>query len=439
MRYNRGGKSLITGKIGRLNCIRQHILLPGERLNASIRGNVRLTALRQQSSVYLHAQIDAFAAPLRWYWSDFTDYIKEGVTTSHVIPTLTSASWVANRNDTTNLGIGWITSGFCTWYASHIINCWNEWYRWPEDSKENVLAPSITFFEDQGKACVSLASAATRMHDLPVIATAESEVASATEFDVRTLALVQARFQQAAKTDWTSQDRYKVFIKDVYGARAQGSNEVDQVPIRLRKSASLSVAPHDMYASDGPSLGELMSLSNFKVNHTWSNFVAPEHMIVCYIMLLRFSPILQDGTAPGIYPGDTAYSYFQGDPNIIAHQQPVAVSHREIDGNGDGTVMGYLGAGWQHREGYNHISETVADLNNFPLMHGQAATAASYRDATKVNANAFRSSALRHYFADLDMNCDVDSMIPPAGKSIVSGGIGGKIPGGIHPDGGYLI
>lgn len=434
MKYNRGGKSLKVGEIGRFSCLRQHLLLPGERMKASIRGNVRLSGLRQQTSVYLHAQIDAFAAPLRWYYSDFPDYLQEGVSTVKTIPTLTGATWTANRPRTTHLGIGHITHDFCKWFAQHPINVWNEWYRWPEDVKENVDTPSITFFNGIGKQCINLESAATRIHDAPSLDTSEYQVPSATVLDVRDLAQFQARFKQAAVSDWTSQERYKVFMRDIFGAAS--TNEVDKVPIRLKRGSELSVMPRDMYASDGASLGELMSINNFQVNHDWDDFIANEHMIVCYIMLLRFAPIMEDGVSPGIYPDETGYPIYQGDPETMM-RQPVAIASREIDGNGDGTVIGYLPFGWQWREGFNHVDNVVAGLGNFPLLDGQPTTAAGYRDASNINPTVFRSTALRHWFGDLDFAIQVDSKVPAAGTSIVAGS-DRPGPKGKHPTGGFL-
>lgn len=425
-----------VGDIGRFSCIRQHLLLPGERLKASIRGNVRLAGLRQQTSVYLHAQIDAFAAPLRWYYPDFVDYLQEGTTTAKTIPILTGTDWTANRRQTSHLGIGEINFDFAKWYAQHPINVWNEWYRWPEDAKISVTTPPISFFDEQGKECVNLPSAVTRMHDAPVFDTLEYQVPSATTMDVRDLAIWQARFGQAAKTDWSSQDRYNVFMKDIHAAK--GSNEVDQVPIRLRKGATLSVMPRDMYATDGASLGELMSINNFQVNHTWDDFIASEHMIVCYMMLLRLSPVFERAVAPGIYPSHTSYSIYNGDPNIIAAARPASVQARELHGAGDGTSVGYLPAGWQLREGFSHVDFTVGNINNFPLLDGGPQTAAGWRNASTINSNTFRSTALRHWFADLDMSCAIQGRVPDAGSSIMAGGKGSG-PKGNHPTGGYLV
>lgn len=439
MQYNRGGKSLKVGNIGKMSCLRQHLLYPGEKMNTSLKGNVRLAGLRQQTSVYLHASIEAFAAPLRWYWDDFPDYIKEGVSTVKTIPVLTGADWVNHRSFTSNLGIGALHADFCKWFAQHPINIWNEHYRWGEDAKESVDTPDIDFFDFQGKACVNLPQAASRMHDLPTFSAGlETSVPSAVTMDVRTLALYQARFAQAAKTDWTSQERYNIFMKDVFGAK--GNNEVDKVPIKLRSGAQLGVSPRDMYATDGPSLGEIMSINNFQVNHKWDGFIAQEHMIVAYMMLLRFSPVMEDGTAPGVYPAYTNYMVYQGDPNVLAGSQPLAVASLEIDGGGSGVTVGYLPAGWQLREGFNHVDFLVSDLNTFPLMDGQPLTAAGYRDASLINTNVFRSNLLRNWFADLDFSITVNSRAPEAGKSVMAGAAGkGGTPKGNHPIGGNLV
>lgn len=434
MKVNRGGKSLKVGDIGRFSILRQHILLPGERMTPKITGNVRLSGLRQQTSVYLTADIEAFASPIRHYQTDLPDYLQEGISTSKTIDTLTGV-WTTEFNKTTALGIGKPTTDFMKFYAQHPINVWNEWYRWPEDSKISVTTPPISFYDNQGQPCVNLTSAPTRIHDAPSFDTIEKDVASATTLDVRTLEEIQARFSQAAKTDWTSQDRYNVFMQDVYGAK--GSNEVDKVPIRLKGGASLSVQPRDMYATDGASLGELMSINNFQVNHQWDDFVAEEHMVVCYVMLLRFAPVFSEGVAPGIYPADIDYELFQGDPVVMASKRPTSVKAREVE-DGDATVLGYLPFGWQHREGFSHVDQTVKELANFPLLEPGALTAAAHRDASNIE-NCFRSTALRHWFADIDFNINIQSRVPSAGQSIMTGSGGkGNMPGGNHPTGGNL-
>lgn len=433
--YNRGGKSLKVGDIGRFNCLRQHLLYPGERMRPQVRGNVRVSGLKQQTSVYLDAQIEAFAAPLRWYQSDWPEYVQEGVSTAKTVATLSGAPWTTDYGKTQTMGIGRITNDFAKFFAQHPINIWNEWYRWHEDAKESVSSPSITFFQDQGKPCVNLASAPTRVHtNAPSFDTIEKDVSSVSSFDVRDLEQIQARFAQAAKEDWTGGDRYQAFMRMNFGT--EGSREVDQVPIRLNSGARLSVQPRDMYATDGASLGELMSINNFQVNHTWGDFVAPEHMVVAYVMVLRFAPVFSAGVNPMAYPGDMHYNTWQGEPHAMSGDRPVQIKARQIEDGGSGN-LGYLPAHWECREGYNHVDHTIKNLGNFPLLDTSLSTAAAHRDASNIEP-AFRSTALRHWFADLDFDISVRSRIPSANTSIGVGSDRDLNLKGNHPIAGWL-
>ena len=130
--YDRGGRSMITGKIGRLQCVKQVLLLPGERLSLAVKGHFKLSALKQQiTGVKLDARIEAFASPIRHYDSNWPTYVTEGITGSSTIPTI--SAWNTEYAATTTLGIGRITHDFSKFYAQHIVNIWNEWYRHRED------------------------------------------------------------------------------------------------------------------------------------------------------------------------------------------------------------------------------------------------------------------------------------------------------------------
>ena len=257
-----------------------------------------------------------------------------------------------------------------------------------------------------------------------------------TVVDVRDLAEVTSRFSQAAKTDWTGGDtRYMQFIRDVYKG-GKGSNEVDQIPIKLRSGASLSVNPRDLYATNSDGLGEKSSINNFNIQHKWKPFIAPEHMVVCYCLLLRFAPVFADGISPFAYPADMQYSDWQGDPNLIANHRPVDVKSRQVEG-GDGTIIGKLPMGWPKREGFSHVDTLVEELGQMPILDGGLHTAAGLRDASKI-ADPFRSSALRDAYAELDCECNVTSMMPTAGQSIQAGGNKKDMGKSNHPSGGFL-
>lgn len=439
MKYNRGGFNANVLDIGKLCFLRQHILYPGERLKTKITGTVNITAMRQKATVRLHVSLEAFAAPLRWYQADFTDYIMEGIGTSKTIDTIGSpwvvppvASHAARR-----LGIGNPQgASFAKVFAQFPASIHNEHYRWHEDAKTSVSTPLTSFLDPFGPTCVNLPSGPTRIVSDPTFDALEYQIGSATVVDVRDIAEITSRFSQASKTDWTGGDnRYMQFIKDVYKG-GQGSNEVDQVPIKLRTGASLSVNPWDLYATNSDGMGEKAGILNFDVNHDWANFIAPEHMIICYCMLIRFLPVFADGVSPMAYPGDALYSDWQGDMNLIANHRPVNVKERNV-GNGDGTVMGKLGAGWVMREGFSHIDTVIEELGTFPVLDGTVQTAAGYRDAANI-ADPFRSTALRHALAELNIDCIVDGMVPTAGQSVQAGGNKKDMGKSKHPTGGFL-
>lgn len=428
--YNRGGKSLLTDDIGRLSYCRQHLLLPGETMTPRVTGNVRLTGLRQQSSVYLHAQIDAFAAPVRWYHSGLANQIKDGINRSGGDDATSLTGWPLPQMR--KLGCGAVTGDFIDWYAKHAVQVYNRWYKWPEDADSAVAASFFGSGAAESPKCVNLEANATRIRDAAVLGSNETDVSSATVLDVRDLALTQARYKEAMERDWIGMDRYIPQVRNIWGGK--GSAEVDQVPLRLRTGAKLNVTPYDMYASDSAGLGDIMSISNFKVDHEWQPYTAEEHTIVCYTMVLRFAPILVDEVNPQMYSNRMTFHDYIGDP-VIAAEQPEAVQMRDFHGTASSTI-GYLPAGWRWRRGYNHVSNEIAVTGQFPTLEDNQTTAADLRDASNVQ-DAFRSATLKDWLADLDFSIPVRSRIPTAGRSIVAGS-GAQAPKGNHPTGGFL-
>lgn len=87
---NRGGLTKKTGKIGRCNVLRQQILMPGESMNMSMRGMVKLESLRERDPMRIHAHLATFMTPLRWVWSAFPQYLREGPDTAVTPPTVAS-------------------------------------------------------------------------------------------------------------------------------------------------------------------------------------------------------------------------------------------------------------------------------------------------------------------------------------------------------------
>lgn len=409
MRSERGGLTMKTGKIGKFNCLRQTLLMPGERMNIRMSGSVRLETLRERDVMRIHAKLVTFGTPLRWLWPEFTDYLKEGPDTA-ITPgtTVSDGNWEV-------LGIGSNTNtpptpGYFDFYADNYLRCANEWIKWPEAA--DFVKGDIG---DHGVNCVPLQATwnRCRFNSTPAD-TADYTVASATEFDVRTLAEKQARFRAAMKRDVTSNNRWMELIEETY--KGDGSREVDQVPLMLDQT-EVGVNPREMPATDGASLGTWQSMYDFGVDHMIRGITAPEHMIVATFLIVRFAPVLE-GRNPLATNGLEWYELV-GDPEWITAAQPQEVQFQDLLQVTNTNTLGYAPAGWQWRSNFDVIGKSIDTRDSFPYMEVPT-TQAETKDATRVK-DAFRSQALDDMIVDINFTMDSNQPIGGSMDSYFSG------------------
>lgn len=384
---NRGGLTKKTGKIGRCNVLRQQIMMPGETMDLSVRGSVKLESLRERDPMRINAHLATFAQPLRWCFPNFPQYLKEGPDTAVTPPTRASEpNWA-------KYGVGsYAATALATMYDHYhesVLNIYNQWYRWPEDA-------AATTWNDDGNKAVPLSKAWNRCrYTATPDASGDYEIdVSGATMDVRDLAETQAKFRGAMKRDVFSFSRYMEVVNEIW--KGDGSREVDQVPMLL-DSTELGVDPREMPATDGASLGLWQSLLDFQVNHDIRGITAPEHWIITTILTIRFASITES-----IHPLATNrldWYEFVGDPEYLAAAAPVEVQRRDLQQNNSATVLGYLPAGWQWRTDHDVIGQRVDERDSFPYMENPT-TQAEAKDATRVK-NAFRSSSLGDYLVDL--------------------------------------
>ena len=224
----------------------------------------------------------------------------------------------------------------------------------------------------------------------------------------------------AIERDWIGHDRYIELLKELWNAGG-ASREVDQVPIKIG-TAMLGVDPFTVYANDAAGLGSVMSLYEFDVNHSFGTISFPEHMILTYILVLRFDPVAEDEQNPLSQVADMEWHDIVGDPGMLASERPRNVKRRELADTSSSTALGYLPAGWQWRSRWNHVGTRVDARNTYPVLKtiSLSTTAAKLRDATQINP-AFRSTALGDYSVNLVFDEMSDSPIPGPKSSLYAG------------------
>lgn len=422
-KYDRGGNVWQTGKIGRVTCLRQQMIAPGEIIDAKLTGDVRLTAMRERESARCHARIDAFLTPVRWLWDDWPNYLKQGPDSTLVPPTIQTL-----RPDVLGLGCSHTDRNHTIerYYYDSLLRIYNEHFKWPEDD-------DITTWPNEGAKAVALPISWSRLQkfDGPQPSDYELETdasGSREKFDIRELTQLQAKYRNAVERDYIAHDRYQELMKELFNG--SGSREVDKVPLHI-DSAQLGVSPQRQYATDSGGLGAVMSLYDFRVGHDFGKITAPEHMILTYTITIRFESVSENEVNPMINADDWATR--TGDAGLLASQPPQPVRIRDIQGGYNNTVIGHLPAGWQWRTRWNMVSRKYDVRGTFPVYKDTTTpTAEFYRDATNIN-NVFRSRSLDDFQCVLDFFEISDSPIPGAKSSLFSGAPMAGRGGDIYP------
>jgi hypothetical protein len=400
----RGGTTLKTGKIGEVNCLRQQVMMPGERMDINISGSVRMESLRERDTMRIHAHLATFMTPIRWLDSNWTDFVKKDNTTQATTST----------QDLGFLGIGSYqesSRNVQSVFAQAFARVHNEWYKWPESTD----IPVSSFDSALSINAVPLQSAWSRIRESSEpTSSSDYTVSSATSFDVRELARIQAQFRGAMKRDVTSNNRWMELIDQVW--KGDGSREVDQVPIMLDQT-EIGVNPRDMPASDGAGLGSWQSLYDFGVNHSIKGVVAPEHCILTTILVVRFPPIIE-AMMPWATDNNDWYELV-GDPEFLESQAPVEVQRKDVTAADSATTLGYLPAGWQWRCEHNVIGKEIDDRNSFAYSYAPLDFSSS-KNARRIK-NAFRSASLGHYLVDVYFDESSHQPIGTAKDSYYSG------------------
>lgn len=421
MTDQRGGVCLKTGKIGRVNILRQQVIAPGEMINTNIAGKVLLEGLRERETLRINASLATFLTPLRWLDSNWTDYVREG-------PDSASSLTTESYNNLGSLGIGATSATAVTipsFFKNSVLRIYNEWYKFPEDA-------DVTSWDADGEKAVPLQSAWSRCrYTVDPSDSDDYTLAAATDFDVRDLAETQAKFRSAMERDVLSYNRYMELIGEMFNA--DGSREVDQVPIKIDET-SLGVSPRELPATDSAGLGDWQSIYDFGVEHRVRGITSPEHAVLTYALVIRFAPVIESRNPLAVE--DLDWANYVGDPEILRNMQPSSVRVKDIASLPTTTSLGYLDAGWRWRNGWDVVGDRIDTANSFPMMNPPTTQAAA-KDATRIK-DAFRSSALGDYLVDLDFDERSKNLHGSALESYFAG-MTGAASEAAHPKQGKML
>lgn len=415
--YDRTGGSLSTFQMNRWKCLRQEHMIAGDTVSPKIKGWIRLAALRETISLDVQMDLCTFFTPYRYLWSEWPEYVKEGVDGSRTIPTRTQSPAAA-------LGLGSISTNnpIAQWYVDNYLKIYNWYFKWPE-------SPDVTSYPDgsdslplyYGFKAIALESILTRMRNISLddadhILTT-SAAGAREQFDLRDVAQLQARFKSETSREWLAKDRYKELIAAIW--KTSVSNDAEQRP-RLVDHRQQWMSGEDVYATDGNSLGSVAGVMRLNLNHNVGRVTIPEGGILSYFLCLRFPPYYKGQCSPMATTNDWTYADWTGDPDIIEKTPPRDYKLRNVLDTTSSTVLGTAPFAQQLRTGWSFVDTTIQTRDSFPIADGNAITANAGHIGADVSS-AFVSQSLGHAMGNIRIEQPVRSIVPDGNSSIYAG------------------
>ena len=433
---------MATHRLGRLKCLRQEYLCPGESYDVNIEGSIAMTQLRERMSVDIHVGIYAFFTPMRYLVDDWTDRVQAKTsvawpaydTTELPVPATTRAG-----SDTQYdfLGLGRLRPGVEIqdfWLANYgLIHQW--YFLHPDDFDARFASPvteaKITAAaahalsgnsEDNAKfglSCLHLDSLLTRFRANDAVEPntgRQVTVPSTSSLDLRDLAEEQYAFKSDQIRDWLiNEDKYGEVLSEIWNTKSK--DNVDQIPFMIHEHTQwLSGA--NIYATDASNLGSSQGVMSAMIDHSLGSFRAMEHGVISYFMVIRTPPIFESERSPFISASLGRRDWLV-EPDYAAQERPQSWNP-SVAQDITASDVGYYPTLQIWRKGYNHIDQDIQVRDSFPVFRDGISTPEDRYYIQDID-HMFTSASLAHAQSQIKISQMVSSPIPAPFGSIMMG------------------
>ena len=362
--YDLSHFSFSLGAIGSLQTLSVVPIVAGDSMQLDLQGVFRLSPLRRNLTVDAQIDLFAFFVPYRHvYGSNWTDFILQGYDESVTLggTTITDNIFCCG---TANL-----TGTVPTWSIAGYAQIWNRYFRDPTDAstKADDYLKDLLSTDDRriyGEPCCYLPNL-WNTGVTSELTTADYELASATEFDVRDLSLLKGRLKTEIMREQFGQ-RYNDVMRTSWGTSV--SIDADQRPqLVMRNTVSLSGYDVDTTDSAGVGTWAGKSAGYASLKFPWKLF--PEHGTLWIMSLVRFPTIHAFENHYLHSLAEPTYQQIAGDSELIARSAPVELTPADIFYNSaDATSLGRTPHSQWYRMHPNYAHPTYANLNGFPFL-----------------------------------------------------------------------
>jgi len=414
------------GKMGRVTNTMCLPVLPGDVVDINQQIVINMSPFRRQ--IFLDARVDVctFYIPYRHHYSNWTDFIEDGVDTAETLSTTDLSAYnpkfLAHWTD--------LPTTKPDWYAHGYLDIWNRFYRpkasFADPGAGDATWASVGFGSGSltadcllyGFPAANLTNAIWNTSVNRTLEAADFDIdSSGATIDITAIAAQKARLKSERKRQFYSY-YYEQIMQDM-----GGKTSIDAEPRpELVWQDTVYISGENIRGTDNQTIGSLVGRASGVVKHQIPRKYIQEHGTLWTMVVLRFPPISTQESHYLIRKGAGTYKTLVGDPDIVSQEKPVALQLADIFDSSSTTQISTIPYGQWYRMHPSYCNETFE--NNFGFTFAQGVPSNDVGENyynTEIDDANFQSTMLGHYNMSIKNNVFVDRFYPSASQSIFAG------------------
>ena len=443
-RYQPTTLTFPTGKIGRIKVIQQIPVSALDTISLQMAIKVKMATLRRASVLSPVLTLAAFATPLRHIYSNWTDFITQGINEDQTL-----ASWTNRTGKPIEFFGQYVpASGVNATIPAHasprVYNkIWNRYFRLPTDEDGTLAKTGNTGYGVIAEDALLDTSADTLRWGYPAcqlptawnsglqnydVGSADRAVPATNTLDVVDLQQIKAKYGSLQeRAFFAATDRYTDIMKAVYGTKTSHINIDADERSELLSMSDNYLGSADTSIVDQSGAGKSTGQGYGEVLFGFPKKFFPEHYIITIVAVLRYPMCIQGEVNPLMKKANPSYKEFANDPRIMGNEPPSFINSHDwfSSHTGHGIDWGTVPYGQEWRTLPQAIIDSSYDeLDGFPFLGPEEVGKIRnifYCDPSSYDSCFMAPNQLGHFQMATENQWNIERLTPEAMDSIFVG------------------
>ena len=428
VKYDLSHLCFMSGEMQRVQTLLAMPVVAGDSIVANLAGVLRFAPLRRDIVLDAIMDIAMWFVPNRHIYSNWIDFIKEGIMEDEALAT----DSVSSTNPIKCLGYNQVTGTTPQWLTRGYLQIWQRYYRVVDDRTNEAVASS-TFSTDRrirtyGYPAARLKSLPSTGRDLNtgLLSTTgvNVDVGGTDTFSILELGRRKQAYRSSLKRAWNAQ-RYTDVLRELYGGAA--GEDADVRPTLLMRTNSW-LSGYDVDGTGDASLGQFSGKVAGIIDVRMPRRFFPEHGTLWCTATVRFPNVWYEESHYLVQHANASYKEISGDPHLISVQEPHELLQSDLFDGGDSSPLGTHPYGQWYRYHPNIAHSNFQALKGYPFIAGKPSHTGSglsrtawYSNPANEYSPIFQTTNLAHWRSQARWNIQADRVVPSVGKSIFAG------------------